>query len=222
MKLRLSKKSNQAWTITDIVVVIVVIIVLAALLLPVISAAKRHALRMKCADNLKQITLACRDWEGDNNNEYPMTISVTNGGAREMVAVGDVAHCFQVMSNELIFPKYLICPADRERVPATNFTADFNNSHISYFINPDANEMYPQEVLLGDDNLAVNGVPVKSGLLELSTNAQVTFTADRHRYVGNISYSDGSISEVSSSGLQSSFILSVQGTPKTTNCLAIP
>lgn len=248
MKLRLLKQRNQAWTVIDMVVVIAVIVILAAILLPVIAAAKRRAQRINCLSNLNQINtafqcwqldLAFRAWEAEGTNHFnalqvPTSVSATNSRVAELPVITTAAgvtnsaiitnavEYFQVRSNEFSAPKVLICPADMKRFPATNFQNDFNGSHISYFVNVDASESYPQEVMLGDDNLAINGVVVKSGLLELSTNAQVSFTADRHRYVGNIGYADGSVVEVSSLGLQSSLILSTNGTPDTISRLAIP
>jgi prepilin-type processing-associated H-X9-DG protein len=183
---------------------------------------KKRDNRIGCISNLKQVNLALRIWEGDNYNQYPMTVSVTNRGAMELVAAGNVAACFQVMSNELSTPKILICPLDRKHVPATNWTTDFNNSHISYFINPDASEAYPQMIMSGDDNLAVNGVPVKSGLLLLSGNASVSWTTERHGRVGNLGFADGSVAEESSAGFQNALILATNGTPFTTNGIVIP
>jgi prepilin-type processing-associated H-X9-DG protein len=222
MKPCFSKKGRGAFTRVDMAVLVGAAVLSIAILIPMLIAARNYAIRTKCVDNLKQITLNCRDWEADNNNKYPMAVSVTNGGAMETAVAGDVAHCFQVMSNELKLPKYLICPADRKHVPATNWTTDFDNFHISYFINPNADEMYPQEVLMGDDNLAVNGLPVKSGLLVLATNASISWAAGRHGRVNNISFADGSISGESSSGLRAAFQLAVPGTPIATNRLAIP
>ena len=151
-----------------------------------------------------------------------MSVSVTNHGGMELIATGNVAGYFKVMTNELSTPKILICPADESRFPAISFWTNFSNANISYFINPDASETYPQQVMDGDDNLAINDVPVKSGLVEFPTNALVSFTVTRHKLVGNIGYADGSVCEISSAGLHSSLFLSVQGTPFATNRLAIP
>jgi prepilin-type processing-associated H-X9-DG protein len=140
----------------------------------------------------------------------------------EWPAITNIAVYFQAMSNKLISPKYLICPADHEHVPATNWTTDFNNSHISYFLNPDASEAYPQEIMDGDDNLAINGVPVKSGLLLLSPIGGISWTTERHGHVGNLGFADGSVAEESASGLQNALQLSLQGTPITTNRIVIP
>jgi hypothetical protein len=58
----------------------------------------------------------------------------------ESVATGNVVTTFQVMSNELSTPILVLCPQDLNRNYATNFTDDFNNSRISYFVVVDANK----------------------------------------------------------------------------------
>jgi prepilin-type processing-associated H-X9-DG protein len=223
MKLHLQNKKNWALTLVELLVVVGVIAVLAAIILPVNEPTKRRAQEINCVNNLKQVALSFRVWPSGQDDRYPMAISVTNGGAMEIIATGNVAGCFQVMSNELGTPKILICPAEIDHsTPATNFQNDFNNSHINYFINLDASESYPQQIMCGDDNLAVDGVAVKSGLVLLPSHAQVAWTAARHINVGNIGFADGSVSEVSDQGLQSALVLATNGTPTMINRLAIP
>jgi prepilin-type processing-associated H-X9-DG protein len=222
MKPRWQKQRNRALTFIDVLAIIASVIILAAVILPMLAAMKKRDSRLGCISNLKQVNLAFRIWEGDNYNKYPMTVSATNGGAMEWIAAGNVAACFRVMSNELSTPKILICPQDRKHVPSTNWTTDFNNSHISYFLNPDASEAYPQEIMVGDDNLAINGAPVQSGLLLLSPIAGVSWTTARHGRVGNLGFADGSVGEESSAGLQNALILATNGTPIATNRIAIP
>jgi prepilin-type N-terminal cleavage/methylation domain-containing protein len=212
MKLRIQKRRNRALTLPEVFVVIAILAVLVAMLLPALAAKYRRSSRINCVSNLKQIGDACGIWAGNHNKQYPMPFfRLTNA-----------AGYFQVMSNELETPKILICPSDPEHIPATNFQNDFNNSHISYFINPDASEAYPQEIMSGDDNLAVDGVPVKSGLVVLPSRGAVSWTSARHINVGNLVYADGSVCEVSTAGLQSALALSTNGTPIMTNRLAIP
>jgi prepilin-type processing-associated H-X9-DG protein len=222
MKLRWQKQRNRALTIVEVLVVIAVLVILAIVILPPNKPNRDRMMRINCVINLKQVNLSFRIWQADNNNQYPMAISITNGGAMEWIDTNNVAACFRVMSNELTTPKLLICPADHKHIPATNWTTDFNDSHISYFLNLNASEAYPQEVMLGDDNLAINGVPVKSGWLLLSSNAPVSWTAERHGHVGNLGFADGSVAEESSSGLRNALELSIEGTPFTTNRLVIP
>jgi prepilin-type processing-associated H-X9-DG protein len=115
-------------------------------------------------------------------------------------------------------PKILVCPADTGRHAARNFTAGFDHSHISYFAGVDANERYPQRLLSGDSNLAVDGVPVKSGLVQLAPSASVSWTRERHGGAGNIGMADGSVQQTTTLGLTNALIQ----TGLATNRLAIP
>jgi hypothetical protein len=233
MKLHFSHQRNCALTRTDVIVVIATLVVLLVLLLPALGPVMHNGrLRINCVSNLKQIGIAYRLWEGDNNDKYPMAVSVTNGGAMELVVAGNVAACFRVMSNELSTPKILLCPEDTSRVWATNFSTGFDNSHISYFVGLDVtNDINPQLILSGDDNFATNGVPVKSGLLELSSNTPIVWNSGRHvaanshfwtparyRFAGNIGMADGSAQQVTTDGLQKA----LQQTGVATNRLVLP
>jgi len=232
MKLRFSHQRNRALTLTEVSVVIFVIAFAVALLLPALAAAKIKRSRINCISNVKQIGISFRLWEGDNNDKYPMAVSVTNGGAMELVATGNVAACFRVMSNELSTPKILICPENTHRVWATNFSTDFDNSHISYFVGLDAEEFRTQTLLSGDDNFVIGGVPAKSGLLELSTNIPVAWASGRHSYAnnshfwtptryqffGNLGMADGMVQQVTTAGLQTA----LQQTGIATNRLVLP
>jgi type II secretory pathway pseudopilin PulG len=188
-------------TLIEVLVVVFLIALLAALLLPALATAKRKSSHIGCVNLLKQTGLAFRIWEGDNGDKYPMQVSVANGGAMELALAGDVAGIFRVMSNELSTPKVLICPQDTEHFFATNFSTDFNNSKVSYFIGLDATENFPQMILAGDDNLAVGGKSVQPGILNLATNVPATWTAARHKFVGNIVLTDGSVQQTTSNGL---------------------
>jgi prepilin-type processing-associated H-X9-DG protein len=105
------------------------------------------------------------------------------------------------MSNELSSPKILVCPQDKHRHAATNFNARLMADNLSYFVNPDSNEANPQDIMSGDDNLEIRGVRVKSGLLIITSNTPIAWTADRHRLSGNIGMADGSVQGVSNLGL---------------------
>ncbi len=188
----------------------------------------RKATRIACVNNLKQIGIAYRLWEGDHGDKYPMAVSVANGGSMELIAAGNVAACFQVMSNEVNTPKILLCPEDTRRVLATNWST-LNNSNISYFVGLDAVESKSQMFLSGDDNFTISGIPVKSGLLELLTNTPVGWSSGRHvspnshfwtpdKYIGNIGLADGSVQQLTTDGLRQA----LQQTGVATNQLAIP
>jgi prepilin-type N-terminal cleavage/methylation domain-containing protein len=184
------KPKDKGFTLVELLVVIAIIGVLAVMLLPALAAAKSKDAKITCLNNLKQVALSFRIWEGDNNDRYPMQVSYSQGGASEYLAHSSGSatptfprsgHCpglaYMVMSNELTTPKILYCPADNyhpnsatnfsyfdllgiSTVPTTsgemliqigeNGTA---SSKISYFINGDATEANPQDIMTGDDNI---------------------------------------------------------------------
>jgi len=200
-------------------------------LLPALAAAKRKSSKIGCVQNLKQTGLSFRIWEGDNGDKYPMQVSVTNGGTMELALAGDVSGIFRSMSNELSTPKVLVCPNDTGRHYATNFTTDLNHQTISYFVGLDAEDKYPQMILSGDDNLEVNGVRVRPGILNLSTNASVEWTENerhglpqhwsiwnQHLRIGNIGLADGSVQQTTALTFQSA----LANTGAATNRLVIP
>ena len=173
-------KQKKAFTLIELLVVIAIIAILAAMLLPALAAAKRKAQKINCTNNLKQVGIAFRIWEGDNGDKYPMALSWTQGGAMEYVSSAldststltsgkpvNVPYLFSVMSNELSTPKITLCPSDASfRTVAPNFVASTNNptvvgaytnGNVSYFVGGDAADAYPNMILAGVRNIGTVG-----------------------------------------------------------------
>jgi prepilin-type N-terminal cleavage/methylation domain-containing protein len=215
MKSSCSNQKNQGLTILEVLVVVFVLVILAAILLPSTTTSHRKATRIMCVNNLREMSLASRIWEGNRQDHYPLAVSNTNGGAMEQASLGDVAAVFEVMSNELGTPKILVCPADTGHDPATNFSIGFSAKHISYFVGLDANEANPSMLLSGDDNFETNGISVKSGILTIPANDLIAWTAARHNHSGNVAITDGSVQQLNTAGLREYCAF-------TTNRIAIP
>jgi prepilin-type N-terminal cleavage/methylation domain-containing protein len=67
-----SARPLRAFTLVELLVVIGIITVLIAILLPVISKARRHAERVACASNLRQLGQALLMYAGENRQWLPM------------------------------------------------------------------------------------------------------------------------------------------------------
>jgi len=237
MKLRFTNQKNSAFTLLDLVVVVVILLLFMFIIffVTVAPTAKERAVRLNCVSNLKQDGIAAHIWAGDNNNLYPMQVSVTNGGAMELIATNNVAGFFQVMSNEITTTCLLMCPVAMLVTYPTNdytgFGPDFCNKNISYFVGVEANESYPRRLMFGDDNFEINGTSIPSGVAQVFKNVPITwdsgrhdaqthvpFLGLRHNYCGNIGFADGSVAEVSTFRLQQDLIQ----TGLATNRFAIP
>ncbi len=238
MNPRVSNQKKAAMTLVEVLVVIILLAVIAAIFLPALNRKKENNLRkyFNCENNLKRIGLSFRIWAGDNGDKFPMQVSTANGGTMELVETGNAMASFLVLSNDLATPKVLVCPVDSSQDYTTNFRSDyFNGCKTSYFVGMDVtNEDYPQRILTGDDNFEIGGIPVKSGLLALSTNVNVAWTSSRHfidathfwtrtRHVfaGNICFADGSVQTPGNTG-KTNLYSTFQQTGLATNRLAIP
>ena len=56
-------------TLTEVIVAVFVVLLLAVVLLPVVAYLKPKNNRINCVNNLKEVGLAYKIWEGDNNDK---------------------------------------------------------------------------------------------------------------------------------------------------------
>jgi len=172
MKARMRSRNAGAMTAFEVLAVIVCLLIAASMLLWLLARAG-PGLHAICARAIRHIDMAFRVCQGDNMNQFQMTVSAANGGAMEPIETGNLSAYFQLASNGLRTPKIFIYPADQRRTFATNWNY-LNNSNMTCFASRDVtHDNDPGLIINGDDNYEFNGSPVKSGLFELPPNGPV-------------------------------------------------
>jgi len=146
-----------------------------------------------------------------------MRVPTSDGGTLESLDSGKIFVHFQVMSNELSTPKLLVCPNDKGRWYATNFSTGLDNSNLSYFVGLDATRKSSTSILCGDRNITNKSIP-GSGVVILTTNSQLAWDKKLHSRKGFLCFADGSVREVVNRELPATVLL----LGPATNRLAVP
>ena len=208
---------TTAFTLIELILVIAVVTLVTLVVIPRLRPAVPRVKKLTCTNHLKQVGLFFTLFANDHGDKFPMEVSTNSGGSLEFVETPKVFRHFQALSNEMDNPKVLVCPTDNRRTPATNFTSDFSNSKISYFVGVDAQPTNSTMFLSGDRNIT-NGLGRNHGLLFLTTNQAVGWTKEIHGLSGNVGLADGSVQGVTSSSL----LQMLHETGVATNRIAVP
>jgi len=186
------RRTNRAFSLLELIVIFTIICVLLAILIPATIKARAKAQRITCVNHLSNIGLGCRIFATDHQELFPWQIFTNSSTPMNF----DMAiRNYLALSNELSTPLILRCPADTRKA-AENWV-EFRRTNISYFINLDAAETYPQTILAGDRNILTNGVHIGPGVVKLdTTTTNVAWDGGIHRFQGNVTMGDGSVQQV--------------------------
>ena len=198
--MKLEPRNSAGWTLIELLVLIAMLAIVFALIPTVPPKAKARAQRISCTSNLKQVGLATRLYVNDLGGQFSWQVPMASNGTLELATSPQVFRHFQALSNELVTPKVLVCPSDRQRIKTADFVR-FSNTNLSYFVSLDARENAPQLILSGDRN--ITGGTLSNGFLRLLTPlTEAGWTSDLHNNAGNLGLADGSVQQVTAAGLR--------------------
>jgi hypothetical protein len=203
----------------EVLVIVGVLLVLVVLSLPLLPSARDSGKyrRIKCVNNLKNVSISFRIFAIDHGQRFPWQLSREEGGTKEDADESSrIWRHFAVMSNELSTPKILFCPADEAGLkrkeanawsnsssnpPAAKLTYFESNRNLSYFVGARADSSNPVGWLAGDRNIT-NPPPerLEYGLARIGILGTNTTTAGWdhhiHRNAGNIVSDDGTVQQM--------------------------
>ncbi|MDR3707302.1 MAG: DUF1559 domain-containing protein [Capsulimonadaceae bacterium] len=109
-------KQTNGFTLIEILIVIAIIAILAAVLFPVFSQAREKARQTACASNLKQLGLACSQYEQDYDETVPCGLNNWGGGR------GWAGQIYPYVKSLAVF----LCPDDTNPIDVISYGCNSN------------------------------------------------------------------------------------------------
>ena len=214
-------RSASAFTKLDLIIVFGTLVMLAVWLV-YLRPARPRAARTNCVSNLKQVGLAFRMWANDHGDRFPWEVPAAYGGTKEFAHLPHAALHYAVVSNEFISPKILTCTSEKNRIRTHSWTAPLHKS-LSYFAGLSATEPHPTALLAGDRHVSTNPSAMV-GLLTVENSKLLRWTKGLHegRGEGNVCFADGSVAQLSTSKLRTSFNAALEALTNQPVRLVIP
>jgi prepilin-type processing-associated H-X9-DG protein len=208
----LERRSRSAFSKGELLVVTLAFGILTCLLVTALRPTKAVRSAISCQNKLLQIGLAFNDFANDHQQQFPMSVPSEKGGTLGTSSNGYAYQHFQILSNRLGPPHYLICPQDDRKAAAT--WQDLANVNVSYVVGLSADLSAPDSILAGDRNLSARS----NCIISLSTVTKWLESASLHKSDGNVLFADNHVERLDSGGLSNA----VQRASNRTNRVAVP
>jgi prepilin-type N-terminal cleavage/methylation domain-containing protein/prepilin-type processing-associated H-X9-DG protein len=154
-------RSRKGFTLIELLVVIAIIAILIGLLLPAVQKVREAAARAQCTNNLKQLGLACHNYESTYKSLPPGALSNPSGGTTASILVIILPY----MEQANLYKQF-------------DLKSDLNNSASNYFARTQNVPIY----LCPSD-------PEQTGLAQVGNvppGADKTAPTGQYNYVGSI------------------------------------
>ncbi len=206
---------RRAFTRVELCACLAAVALLALLTLPALASAQSRGRVAQCLNNLRQMGRAVQMWASDFEGQPPWRTPVQNGGLLPYTGTraGNAWSDLVIMSNQLVTPRILTCPAERGLLIARDFAQYssilYRNNATSYILNLDVLMEFPGGFLFGDRNVqfTANAQFCSSGVnnpasYNKSEAANHGWTNAIHGLSGNLVIMDGSVAETTSDQLR--------------------
>lgn len=231
--IKFSNRPRLAFTRMELLACMVCVAILLALALPALAASQSRSHSAQCLNNLRQMGRAVQMWASDHTRQFPWRTTTSEGGefivmsgsvnGGPRVANAWVEYAF--ISNQLVTPHILACPADSGVKVASEFSNDGTRGYMStalranatsYFINVHTLSEVPSRALFGDRNLSFedNTTSCSLGFQNVSHFFSMPsfgsggrWTNAVHGLEGNLARVDGSVRTTTSEQVPSAFFV---------------
>jgi hypothetical protein len=210
---RQSNDHVSAFTRVEVVVTMGMLALISMIVAPTLASNSSTSDRAVCWNNLRLVGRGVQTWLGDHDGVQPWRARIVDGGTYPGgLRAANAYYEYSWMSNELVTPKILACPADggvKTALTWDQFRFGYQSSAQSYTLALDSQSASKNQWLASDRNLrfdtgfgncsagfvGVNGVYIWSTTLQW-TNGAV------HGSAGHVLLYDGAVEFTSTARLR--------------------
>jgi type II secretory pathway pseudopilin PulG len=211
---------RHAFTRLELLACLAGVALLVALALPALATSQSRSQVAQCLNNLRLIGRGVQMWGADHVNQPPWRTPISQGGSFiPTTKPGNAWFEYSYLSNELVTPRILACPADDGLAVASTWnqyvSAPFRNFATSYTLSMHTLTEFSVSPLSTDRNIRFSagvGLCSFASVANVVTidplDSSVAWTNGVHGVQGNLVLVDGTALTITDQELREAFVAS--------------